>query len=339
MSLKDLVVKLLNSSDTVFIVGHNNPDFDSLGASVGVSLICEKYNKKSYIIANGDYQQMDKSTALVLDDIKSRFNVVKADQVENLKGNKNLLIVLDTNKEHRIEVDSEGFDDVLIIDHHLTDDKTIKNSYKYINTSSSSTCEIVEKLMHDMKVKFNPKRFANYLYAGIKLDTRDFDKATNLTHDAAGRLIKAGADTTFVSNLFIEDFDRDRLVQNLISETKIFNIFYPIAIACQNSNSNVYYTRKDLARIADYLLKFYPNASFSIGKLDNENYYISARSKGLINIGNIMSRFSDGGGTLCSGAAKIPSFDLSLEEVEKQLIGYIASDNKEKDEVVKRLKL
>ena len=84
VSLKDLVVKLLNSSDTVFIVGHNNPDFDSLGASVGVSLICEKYNKKSYIIANGDYQQMDKSTALVLDDIKSRFNVVKADQVPSL---------------------------------------------------------------------------------------------------------------------------------------------------------------------------------------------------------------------------------------------------------------
>lgn len=341
MSLEDLVVKLLNSNDTVFIVGHNYPDFDSLGAAVGISLICEEYKKKPHIIVNEDYQAMDRNTALVIEDIKSRFDVIKADQVENLKGNKNLLIVLDTNKEHRIEVDSKDFSDVLIIDHHLTDDDTIKNSYKYINTSSSSTCEIVEILLNQMGIKFNPERFANYLYAGIKLDTNSYDKVTKYTHQSAGRLIEAGADSTFVSNLFIEDFERDRLIQNLISETKIFNILYPIAIACQNQNSDIYYTRKDLARIADYLLKFYPNASFAIGKLDSENYYISARSKGLINIGSIMTRFADGGGTLCSGAAKVP-MTMSLEELEGILMHYLTpgyKDKEEEDVKVKRLTL
>lgn len=338
MSLKDTITKLLNSNDTVFITGHNNPDFDALGASIGIAFICEKFKKKCYIVLDEDYQEMDKSTAIVVEDMKNRFNVIKSDEVKIFKGEENLLIVLDTNKEYRIHTNTSDFDDILIIDHHETDEKTIKNSYKYIDPNASSTCEIVEGLMNQLRVKFNPKYFANYLYAGIKLDTKSFDKATEYSLESAARLIKSGADTTFVNNLFAEDFEKDRLIQKLVQETKMFD--FSIAIACQNPNLDVYYAREDLAKAADYLLKFNVNASFAIGKLDEQNYYISARSKGLIDVGNVMSRFSEGGGNLRSAAAKVP-MTMSLDELESLLMHYLTPGyiHKEEDTKVKRLTL
>lgn len=339
MNLKDTLTRLLNSNDTVFIVSHDKPDFDALGASIGMAFICEKMKKKPYIVINEETKDMDKSTSTVVGDMKNRFNVIKLEEIESVKGKDNLLIVLDTNKEYMISVSSNDFDDVIVIDHHFQDEKTIKSAYRFIDTNVSSTCEIVEGLVNQFRVKYDPKYYASYLLAGIKLDTMGYDKnVTDKTHDAAARLIKAGADTSYVNELFAEDFAKDRLIQSLVKETKMYG--FSLAIACQSSNLDMTYTREDLAKAADYMLKFNTSASFAIGKIDDENFYISARSKGLINVGNVMSMFSSGGGNLYSAAAKVPA-TISLEQLQSILINYLTPGyiDEEKNDNVKRLKL
>lgn len=338
MNLKDTLTRLLNSNDTVFIVSHDSPDFDALGASIGMAFICEKMKKKPYIIVNEETKDMDKSTSTVVGDIKNRFNVIRADEVERLKGKDNLLIVLDTNKEYMISIDSKDFDDVMVIDHHFQDEKTIKSAYRFIDTNVSSTCEIVEGLINQFRVKYDPKYYASYLLAGIELDTKGYDKnATDKTHDAASRLIRSGADKSYVKELFAEDFAKYRAIQNLVMETKMYG--FNLAIACQSGNLDVTYTREDLAKAADYMLKFNTSASFAIGKIDDNNYYISARSNGLINVGNVMSMFQNGGGNIYSAAAKI-SATISLEDLERTLINYLTPGyNKEENNNIKRLKL
>ncbi len=339
MNLKDTLTRLLNSNDTVFIISHDRPDFDALGASIGMAFICEKMKKKPYIIISEEFKDMDKSTSTVVGDMKNRFNVIRKEEIESYKGNDNLLIVLDTNKEYMISVNSKDFDDVIVIDHHSQDDKTIKNAYKFIEVGVSSTCEIVEGLIGQFKVKYDPKYYASYLLAGIELDTKGYDKnATDKTHDAASRLLRAGADKSYVKELFAEDFAKDRAIQMLVSETKIFD--FSLAVACQNSSLDVTYTREDLAKAADYMLKFNTDATFAIGRIDGENFYISARSNGLLNVGNIMSVFSNGGGNAHSAAAKIPAI-LSLEELQSTIIDYLKPGYSEgiKEDKVKKLKL
>lgn len=336
MSLKDTLTRLIDSNDTIFIISHDRPDFDALGSSIGMAFICEKMKKKPYIIINEE-RDMDKSTSIVVGDMKNRFNVIRTDEIEKVKGKDNLLIVLDTNKEYMISVDSNDFDDVIVIDHHSCDEKTIKNAYKFIDTTSSSACELVEGLINQFRAKYNPKDFASYLLAGIKLDTKSYDKnATAKTHEAASRLIKSGADPVFVNELFAEDFAKDRVIQRLVEETKIYD--FSIAIACQNSNLDTTYTREDLAKAADYLLKFNINASFVIGKIDENNYYISARSKGLINVGNIMSMFNNGGGNEYSAAAKVDA-SISLKELESTLINFLTPGYVEENIKVRKLSL
>lgn len=336
-NLKETLTRLLNSNDTVFIISHDRPDFDALGASIGMAFICEKMKRKPYIIVNEETKDMDKSTSTVVGDMKNRFNVIKADEVENLKGKENLLIVLDTNKEYMISVDSNDFDDVIVIDHHDTDERTIKNAYKFIDINVSSACEMVEALINRFHAKYDPKDFASYLLAGIKLDTKNYDKnATSKTHDAASRLIESGANQTYVGELFAEDFDKDRIIQRLVEKTKIYN--FNLAVATENSNLDIIYTREDLAKAADYMLKYNTNASFAIGRVDDENLYISARSKGLINVGNIMSRFPNGGGNLYSAAAKIPA-TITLEELKAILMNYLTPGYVEEEKDVKVRKL
>ena len=59
--IKECLDKLLSNNDTVFIVPHNRPDFDALGASIGMSLICKKNKKKSYIVIDDNYETLTSS--------------------------------------------------------------------------------------------------------------------------------------------------------------------------------------------------------------------------------------------------------------------------------------
>ena len=51
--IKELRLKLeedLEECSNVFIVGHNGPDFDSIGSAIGLSVFAASKGKKAYII-------------------------------------------------------------------------------------------------------------------------------------------------------------------------------------------------------------------------------------------------------------------------------------------------
>ena len=54
--LKLALDNLMVESDALFIVPHNKPDYDALGACVGMSLIAGKHKK--YIIINDNLKEL-----------------------------------------------------------------------------------------------------------------------------------------------------------------------------------------------------------------------------------------------------------------------------------------
>ena len=79
-----------------------------------------------------------------------------------------------------------------------------------------------------------------------------------------------------------------------------------------------HYERKDLAVIAEELLKFDEvEASFVIGRLDDETVYVSARSIGLINVESYMEQLGGGGHTT---EAATSMKNKTLMEVKDELI-------------------
>ena len=207
-------------------------------------------------------------------------------------------------------------ENVTIIDHHDSDDKTFNTQSTYIDTSYSSSSEIVTSLISNFKIKI-PSNIANYLYAGIFLDTARLTKNCSAdTMKAAAKLLESGANINSVNDLFREDFLSDRKVQNLISRVQMIDCRIALIIAGEDEE----YRREEIAKAADYSLKYGADASFVVGKIEDNIISISGRSKEKINVGYIMSQLG-GGGNNYSGATRFE--DASLDEIYKKLIKVI----------------
>ena len=219
-------------------------------------------------------------------------------------------ILTDVNKRNLIALREElEKEKVLIIDHHQEGEETLNANYKYI-TDISSASEIITKLRWLYRIKITTE-MATYLLAGIYLDTNRLTSksAKATTFNIVSKLLEKGGDMNKVNELFTEDFYSDRKVQELVSRTNMIDIVMAFAAA----DENIVYTKEELAKVADYLLKYRVAASF----IDEDTVSVSARGKGSVNVGEIMKELK-GGGNQYSAATRISN--TNVEEVKNQLI-------------------
>lgn len=324
-NIKNLKVNMeqkILESERVVIVPHNNVDFDAIGSAIGLSLITRKLKKPSVIVVDDPIYKIDHGVQLVIDEAKKDFTIINREKYLEEGGQGELFILTDVNKTYLISLADKlpEQERVIIIDHHVADDNTVPAEIKFIEPSISSASEIVTKLIGLHKIRL-PKEVANYLLAGIYLDTNKLSKnASSETMHVVARLMESGANLNHVTDLFAEDFMSDRRVQELVNRAKITN--YSVATVCASEDNE--YTREELAKAADYLLKYKVDASFVIGNIGDHIISISARSKEKIDCCSVMQQINgkeNGGGSQFSGAAKVA--DCSIEEVGKRLIKII----------------
>ena len=315
--IKASLDRLLEENDNVFVVPHIRPDFDAVGSALGIALICKKNNKNCFIVIDDDYDKLEPETRKVLESIKSNFNFIRSNDLPVYLTPRSMMVAVDANKDYLLCTKNylSEFKNIVVIDHHKTDDHTIKTPYLYVDDSISSVCEEVSRLLFLYGVKLSSD-YANYLLAGIILDTNKLSKNTSSkTFEVASKLTASGADPTIANNMFLEDFEHDRAIQRLVDNTDFQN--YIFAIASDSEDSGRIYEPEDIAKAADYLLKYNINCSFAMAYIDDITISVSARSKGLIDVSKIMRLFG-GGGNEYSAAAKISG--KSLQEVKKLLI-------------------
>lgn len=315
--VKGVLDRLLEVNDNVFIVPHIRPDFDALGASIGMALICKKKNKKCYIVIDDDYEKLEPETKKVLDSVKGNFEFIRSNDLSVYLTDRSLMIAVDANKDYLLCTQKylKDFKNIMVIDHHKMDEHTIKTPYLFVNDKVSSACEEVSRLLFLYDVKVSPD-YANYLLAGIILDTNKLSKNTSArTFEVASLLTACGADPTIANNMFLEDFEHDRAIQRLVDNTDFQTFMF--AIASDSEDSGRIYEPEDIAKAADYLLKYNINCSFAMAYIDDETISMSARSKGMIDVSRIMRLFG-GGGNEFSAAAKIKG--KTLPEIKTLLV-------------------
>ena len=321
--IKNLRVNLeskILKSDKVIIVPHKEVDFDAFASAIGIYLIASKLKKQSIIIIDDPSYKLEQSVKRVMDDAKKKFNIVSKEKYLKEMNKDDLYILTDVNKSNLIclseelkEVDKEN---IVVIDHHNTGPTTIDSSLNFINTDASSASEIIFKLLSMFKIKC-PKDVANYLLAGIYLDTNKLTKNAKAdTFKIISKLMESGADNNVIDSWFAEDFESDKRVLELVSKTDIYK--YSVAVILAEETCE--YTKEELAKVADYLLKYGVDASFAVGKVGENTISISARSKAKIDVGEVM-RELEGGGSPYSAATKLT--DTTIEETGKKLMKII----------------
>ena len=364
------LLKFITTSDKIFIIGHNNLDYDAIGAALGISTLAKHYRKKAYIIVNDPQETMDPGVKKVIDDTKDYFNYITLKEYRDSAKDQDALVIVDTNKPYLLatQYDLGPVGKTFVIDHHETDEFSLKTTPQYIDERASSTCEIISQLLIAKQIK-EISTVADYLLAGIILDTKRFQKNTTpTTFDIAEKLWKKGANYDAVNRLFISNFEEERTIYQLLfgeemketSEDGIELVVrntiiqaYPkllgeptVSFTLNRKAPGTVYRQVDLAKAADKMLK-YADACFVIGKVSYDRVGISARSKCNIDVGEILSGVQNatfpreegepivqsGGGNKQSAGGNITTNDIfAVEKFLTDSVLQYATPEEEKEE-------
>lgn len=311
---------LIQDSDQVFIMGHKNPDMDSIGASVGVRKMAQMNDVKGYVVINFD--ELNGSVTRLMNEIEKKpdfyEDFLTPEEAAAKLTDKSLLVIVDTHKPNLVIDPSllKKVEKVVVIDHHRRSEDFIQNPMLvYMEPYASSTAELVTELL-----EYQPKREkinmleATALLAGIIVDTKSFTLRTGArTFEAASYLRTNGADTVLVQRLLKEDIDTYIARSKIVQTVK----FVKQGIAIAHGEESKIYDSVLIAQTADILLTMKDvNASFVIAHRSDGLVGISARSLGEVNVQLIMESLG-GGGHLTNAACQIAA--NSIEEVKQHL--------------------
>ncbi len=306
------LVELLLSASDVMVMGHKNPDLDSLGSAAGVYTIAKFYGKKCHIVLDG-----------VTSSIKTLYNrLIKEPYFENafITGEealktlrrRTLLVVVDTHRSIICECPElvNRANRKVLFDHHIKTTKAIENcALTYHEPYASSTSELVTELIMYIKGIKLSRTVVEGLLAGITVDTKNFAfKTSSNTFEASAYLKKNGADTISVRRLFKNSFEEYLAVSEIVRNAEI--IYGNMALSvCRETVDN---PTMLIAQAADELLKIEGiEASYILYQCGNR-VLISARSLGKINVQKLMEKLG-GGGHQAGAAAQVP--DTTIEEI------------------------
>ncbi|TCT24603.1 c-di-AMP phosphodiesterase-like protein [Melghiribacillus thermohalophilus] len=315
-ALKELVAE----SDKVLVMGHKNPDMDSIGSAIGILKIAQANGKDGFIVFDPD--GMNAGVEKLINEVRKDEHLIQwfisPDEAMEIVTKHTLLAVVDTHKpqmvmEERLLSKTEH---VVVIDHHRRAEEFIHDpTLVYMEPYASSTAELVTELLEyqPSSIKLNMLE-SSALLAGIIVDTKSFTLRTgSRTFDAASYLRSKGADTVLVQKLMQEDLETYIKKNKLIERTSI----YRDCIAISKAGEGEIYGSVTIARAADTLLSMNRiKASFVIAERDDGRIGVSARSLGDVNVQVIMEKMN-GGGHLTNAATQLE--DTTIEQVEEQL--------------------
>jgi len=185
MNIEKQILEAIKKYDTIIIHRHMRPDPDALGSQSGLrEIIRANFPEKTVYVVGHSVDDME--------------YLAEMDEIADEVYQGALVIVTDTANSPRIS--DERFDkgDLLIkIDHHPNDEPY--GDIVYVDTSVSSSCELITRWAKDLELKFNGEA-ARLLYAGIIGDTGRFlyPSSTSKTLETAAFLQSYDFDATYL---------------------------------------------------------------------------------------------------------------------------------------------
>jgi c-di-AMP phosphodiesterase-like protein len=309
--------ELIDQSSVTFIMGHENADIDSLGASLGLYRVVKSRGRNAYIVLNKINPTIESLVVKIQKNQEYDDLFINRNEVLDMVNSKTLLIIVDTHRPSFTEIpELIGMaGQVVVIDHHRRGAEYVQDTVlTYQETYASSASELVTELLQyvDEKLKLKPIE-VEALYAGIVVDTKNFTFKTGVrTFEAASYLKRQGVDTVAVKQLFQNDLMTYTNISSVVKTAEIIGNEIAISI-CPAGTKNA---QLIAAKAADELLNLTGiNAAFVLCNMGNE-IWISGRSLGDINVQMILEKLG-GGGHLTVAGAQLSG--IVLEEAKDKL--------------------
>ena len=294
--------ELVADASCVMVMGHKAPDFDAVGAAVGVCAIARMKGVPHYIIRD--------NVSTPADDLYER--AAKMPQYEGVfldgqeamlrADSRSLLVVVDTNRPEQVQNREllDSCNKVAVIDHHRRAATYIEGAdlnfhEPYASSASELVTELIGYLMEPSDLLPGE---AEALMAGLMLDTKNFTMRTGgRTFEAAAMLRRAGGDTGEVRKLFQTNLADAVAKYGIIQNARMYHEDIAIAVSDRSVG------RVTAAKAADELLNIAGiGASFVLYPDDEGRVIVSARSIGSTNVQVIVEALGGGGNASAAGA-------------------------------------
>lgn len=310
--MKEIKEKI-EQSDSIVIVGHVNPDGDTVGAGLALLLGLEK-------------KYPDKKIDFVLqDNVPKNIAFLKGcDKIKKIEdviaSNYNLAIFVDSATTERVGKVMELIGDIfkINIDHHISNPR-----YGDINVVKdiSSTSEIMYSLLKDLNIEISLE-MGEALYLGLVNDTGNFahSNVTDKTFLVASELMKLGVNNNKIVNDFFKtkSYERMKVLGKALSEMvfveeKKLMYFYLSDKSLKELNA----VKDDMEGIVEELIN-YAGSEVSLFLREEESGKIkgSLRSKHDIDVNRIAGIFGGGGHIKAAGFTT----ELSPQEIIKKVV-------------------
>lgn len=314
----------VSNSTNVILMCHNFADCDAIGSMIGAfrmvrtsGIDCKMaFNvEKADVTVKKIYEYIKKDPALVE-------NIISEEEAIELMKPTTLLIITDTQAPRLVMFPAlfEKAERFSIIDHHIDSAGIGFQGFlsDYRVTAASSAVELVTEMFsfYNPDIKISPLE-ASIMLSGVIVDTNNFTQRSGTrTFEVSATLKSFGADMIFVRKLLQESIESERLISTSVAKAEIYGSRF--SLVCLDEVQAMP-DRTTLAKISDRQLTIDGvDASFTIGRIDDNTCGISARSLGdTVNVQVIME--SMGGGGHFNSAA-LQRKDCTIEDLKKELI-------------------
>ena len=316
-TLESMILEAKN----VMIMGHQNPDIDSLGSSLGIYRLAKTLGKEAYVVTENLGMNLGKFVDTLNAEEEYQNVIIDSKEAINKISKDTLLIVVDTHKKNFVQAPEllSKTDNIVVIDHHRKSADFIDNAaLTFQEVYASSAAELVTEIIQyiDRKIELKPIEIES-LYGGIMVDTKNFTFKTGVrTFEAAAYLRKFGVDIIKVKKWFQADLESYNVIANIVKNAEMIDHSIAISIydeTGKNANTICAKAADELLTISDI------TASFVIGDT-GDNICISGRSIGEINVQLILEKLGGGGHITLAGAQLE---NMTLEEAKTELINRI----------------
>jgi len=303
--------ELINKNKNFLIVSHKNPDGDSIGSEIALSLALIKLGKRVYIYNSDPPPER-----------YSKFPKASLIQTEKREFKEDVTIFVDCaeiNRIGRIKEDIDFSKPSINIDHHVGNTKF--GTINIIKPDHSSTAEIIYQFIKN-EVPMD-KEIATYLYIGILTDTGAFRYPNTTSHSlrVASELVSYGVTASQVSE-FIWFTDPEARIKLLGDVLRTMHIYNRISIMTVTKEMLEKHGAKeeDTDEFIDYGLSIKGVETAAIIKeRENGILKISLRSKNNVPVQKLASKYGGGGHLTASGFTVERELEPFKKELKKEL--------------------
>lgn len=312
--MKISLEQILEGKERIALGGHIRPDGDCVGSSMGLYL----YLTEQYPQLHVDLylEEIPKSF-----EILSRTNEIKHSIVDDQEYD--LFICLDCADKQRLGFSGvlyETAKHTLCIDHHISNGAFA--DINYIKPDASSTSELVYGLLDKDKIS---KSCAEALYMGIAHDTGVFQYSCTSpeTMEAAAELLRKGIHGSEIidKTYYEKTYSQNQVLGKALLESKLM---------CENKVITSILSKKDMefynvvpsdldGIVAQLRQTQGVEVAIFLYELDSNEYKVSLRSNGIVDVSEIAQSFGGGGHVRAAGITMKGTPDEIIHAIAEQI--------------------